>query len=300
MSTLATDLARGCGRATVIRVIATVIGIPVGCVYVFVPLWIMSHYDFQPGVIAVAAVMYLVPIFVTAVGVPVGAALRRKARLDALFVPLGLVGSTYQTSFRQYHGTVQGRQVDVYFYRGPVLEIEVSTALQTRLGVTGEQTDTRFLADLMGRQPLACADTALSDLVVFALDETWARSLLAVPDAVAWLHRLTALNSTFTRQQVILRPGVFQLMLSGNRRLFGFDLSLQQVQIWLDDLLRLVQTAERLPAPQATAQLSSVEKFAQGLRQKDSYLALWVGLGIVLFFLIVAVVVFAVVFAFAA
>lgn len=298
MSTLAKDIARGYGRAAVIWIIVTVIGLPLVCVYVFLPLGFMSAFDFQSWAIAVAAVFYLVPIFVGAVGVPVGAALWRKTRLDALFVPLGLTGRAYQTSFRQYHGIVQERQVDVYFYRGPMLEIEVSTTLQTRLGVTGQQADTRFFANLAGRQPLVFADPALNDLIIFALDETWARSLVAVPDAVELLHRLTVLNSTFTRQQVILRPGTFQLMLSGNRRLFGFDVSPQQVRGWLDDLLRLAQTAEHLPAPQVTTQLTSAEQFAQSLRQRNPYLALWVGLGIALFFLIAAVVIFAAVFAF--
>jgi hypothetical protein len=296
MSTLAKDFARGYGRAAVIRVIAMVIGFPLACIYVSVSLWLISTFDFQSWATAVAAVLCLVPIFVGAVGVPAGAALWRRTKLDALFVPLGLTGRTYQTSFRQYHGTVQGRQVDVYFYRGPVLEIEVSTTLQTRLGVTGQQADTRFFANLVDRQPLVFADPALSDLTIFALDETWARSLLAVPDAVELLHRLIALNSTFTRQQVILRPGTFQLMLSGNQRLFGFDVSPQQVRMWLDDLLRLVQTAEPLPVPQVTAQLTSTEQFAQRLRQRNPYMALWAGLGIALFFLIAAVAIFAAIF----
>jgi hypothetical protein len=231
---------------------------------------------------------------------PVGVVLWRKAGLDGLFVPLGLTGKAYQTQFRQYHGEVQGRQVDVYFHRGPVLEIEVNTTIQTRLGVTDRQSDTRFFASLMGRQPLVFDDPSLDNLTVFAADETWARSLLAFPEAVELLRRLTSLGSSiFTRQQVVLRPGTFALMLSGNRRLFKLDLSPQQVQAWLDDLLNLVQTTERLPTPQVTAELTSAEQSILKLRQRNPYLALWVGLGFALFFLIATVVITAAVFLFA-
>jgi hypothetical protein len=300
MSNLAKDIARGYGRALVIRVIATAIGLPLGCIYVFAPLWLLFTFDFQIWALAVAAVLWLGPMLVGGVVFPAGVVLQRKAKLDGLFVPLGLTGRAYQTRFRQYHGDVQGRQVDVYFQRGPVLEIEVNTTLQTHLGITDRQSDTQFFASLMGRHPLVFDDPALGDLTVFAADEAWARSLLAIPDAVELLLRLTSSGSSvFTRQQVILRPGTLGLTLSGNRRLFRLDLSPQQVRAWLDDLVHLVQAAERLPAPQVTAELTSAEQSILKLRQRNPYLALWVGLGFVLFFLIAAVVILAAVFLFA-
>jgi hypothetical protein len=236
------------------------------------------------------------PAVIGGVVVPLAVVLRRRARLDALFVPLGLLGGAYQTRFRQYHGEVEGRQVDVYFARGPVLEIEAGTSLQTRLGVTDGKSDARFLAGLMGRRPLEGAG-APDDLTLFAADEAWAGSLLADPDVADLLRRLTALGSSlFTRQQVVLRPGTFALKLSGNRRLFKLDLAPQQVRAWLDDLLSLVQAAERLPAPQVTDELTAGERSMAKLRRRNPYLALWVGLGFVAFFLVAAVVITGAVF----
>ena len=55
----------------------------------------------------------------------------------------------------------------------------------------------------------------------------------------------------------------------------------------------------RLGAPQVTAELTSAEQSIQKLRQRNPYLALWVGLGFALFFLIAAVVISAAVFLFA-
>jgi hypothetical protein len=300
LSTLTQDLARGCGRSLVIRVIATVIGLPLACILIFVPLWLLMQFDFQPWTLVVVALMWLVPMFLGIVVFPLGVVLQRKANFDALFQPLGLSGRAYQTFFRQYHGRMDARQVDVYFYRGPILEIEASTSLHTRLGVASSSTDTAFFAGLLGKQPLDFDDPALEDLTVFADDQNWVRALLAHPETLQLLRRLTALGSSlFTRQQVILRPGAFRLMLSGNRRLFRIDLTPPQVRVWLDDLLRLAQIAEALPAPSVTSELTAPERSLLKIRKQNPYLALWVGLGLIVFFLIAAAFIFAAVFLFA-
>jgi hypothetical protein len=291
MSTITGDAARGCGRALVLRLLITLFVLPLACVLVIGPVWFMSAFDFAPWTIVLSVALFLVVFTSVGVGIPVVMVLRRKAQLDRLFEPLGLEGSTYQTFFRQYHGTMHERQVDVYLFRGPVLELEVRTPLQTRLGVTGPQADTRFLARLMGREPLVLDDPALADLIVFALDETWARALLDDPRAVDLLRRLVRLDSIFTRQQVILRPGALQLVLSGNRRLFGLDLAPTQVRAWLDGLLELVRIAESLPAPQETAESSPAERLAGRIRRQNPYLTLWIGVGTFLFFIAMTAVI---------
>jgi hypothetical protein len=300
MATLAKDLSRGCVGALVIRIIAIVIGLPLGCIYIFGPIWFLYNNDFPIWGLVVTAALWLGPMLIGGVVIPTGIVLRRNARLDALFAPLGLTGKAYQTRFRQYHGMVRGRQVDVYFYRGPVLEIEVSTSVQTRMGVTDRKSDTQFFGHLMGQQPLESYNPTLENLTVYAKDETWALSLLDIPDVSKTLTQLTSLGSSiFTRQQMVLRPGTLRLMLSGNRRLFRLDLSPQQVRDWLDDLLQFAETAEGQTAPQVTDELNAAEHGMLKLRQKNPLLELWVGLGIVLFFLIAAVVITAAVFIFA-
>ena len=279
MSTFAKDLARGCGRSVTFQIIAMVVGLPLSCLFVFVPLIFLSAMAYQPWAIVVAALMWFVPFVALIVGIPAVVVWRRNARLDPIFTPLGLEPDVYMTFFRQYHGTARGRQVDVYFYRGPVLEIEVDTALQARLGVTGPQADTRAFAGLVGRQPLALDDPALRDLTVFAPDAAWARALLSDPRVVGLLRRLIDVEgSNFTRHQVILRPGTLKLMLSGNRKLLGFEVLPEQGQAWLDDLLRLVEQFEAGPAPQETAQLSALEQRFQERRGRNRYLTLWVAL----------------------
>jgi hypothetical protein len=288
MSTIGKDIARGCGRATVIRIIAVAIGLPLGCALIGLLLLLTNALASTPWLLAIAVLATLLVFtvaIVAAIAIPV---YLRKQRLDAVFEPLGLTGGTYNTFFRQYHGTVQDQQVDVYLSRGPLLEMETSTSLQTRLGVTGAHGDTRFLAGLAGKQPLSLSSPDLQDLTVFAPDEDWARSLLDNEHAAELLRQLIAQTDSWTRQQIVLRPGTFKLMLSGSTRLFGFDLTPEQVGQHLGDLLRLARIAERLPSPHVTAELTSAEELANRVRKANPYLALWTGLGTLVGLLVIS------------
>nr|MDA3936724.1 hypothetical protein [Actinomycetota bacterium] len=156
-----------------------------------------------------------------------------------------------------------------------------------------------FFAELAGKTPLALAAPELAASTVFAADEAWTRALLADPTAVSAIRRLTSLGSTvFTRQQVILRPGALVLMLSGNRKLFGIDITAEQARLWVDDLMRVLQIAEAMAAPQVTAELSSAEQMAFKLRNRNPYFELWVGLGTFGFFMVAAAIIFVAVFLF--
>jgi hypothetical protein len=72
------------------------------------------------------ALFILVPLAALAFLVPLGAMLayagwvftQRRRQLDAAFSPLGLAGSGLNLTGRQYHGTLQGRRVDVYYTPG--------------------------------------------------------------------------------------------------------------------------------------------------------------------------------------
>jgi len=289
MSTMGRDLARGCGRSAVVQVIAWVIGLPLGCLIVGGNLWAVNTFYDRPLIIGLVLAVSLIIIFGGSIGVILVSVIRRKAQFDAVFEALGLGGEVYQTFFRQYHGTVQGRSVAVYFYRGPVLEIEVGVTRQAH-------ADTRFLSGLMQHTPLVLDDPAVAELMVYAPEEVWTRELLARPHVVDALLRLTALTGIFTRQQVILSPGTWKLMCSGSRRLFGIELSVDQVRGWLDDLFTIADAAESGPSPRVVAELTSVERFARQSRRKTKYLALWAALGTVVFFIIVSVIVAVIVF----
>lgn len=259
---------RGYLRATIIGVIAAAVVIPLGCVLIFIPMGIAVRGEGTTGtiVLAISSTLFLL---ITVGGALLVAALiisRRVRWLDRLFTPLGLSGSMYQLYFRQYQGVLQGRRVRVRFRRGPTLELYASTSLQTRLSIATRDTAGLAIAHMFNREPLALDDPTLGDLSVFALDEKWARTLLANPEARAALRRLIDNDNSFVLRQVYLRPGEFCLYLYGSRQLWGIEIAPAQARQWLDDLLTLARVAESVPPPQITAQASSLELAARSGR----------------------------------
>jgi len=251
------------GRAFVLALLALAIVLPLGCAFVFIPLWLVTELDASIWVLIVSASLYVLILNGGVVVAAIWILRRRKRRLDAAFEPLGLEGERYMLTGRQYRGTVEGRQVRVLFYRGPMLELHLETPLQSRFGVAETGSTTPALARLLGREPLHLDDPALSELRVYALDEGWARSLLAEADATRLIRRLLNDASWALVRQVVLAPGSFRLRLYHSKRLFNYGITPEDAQQWLDDLLALARISERLPAPTVTAEESPAERLAR-------------------------------------
>jgi hypothetical protein len=277
MSEMAKGLSRGCLRASVIRIFAVIIVIPLWCALIFVPLTVVTRNpDASIWWLIVPAVLFLIVTVGGGCAVVIWVIWRRNRQLDAAFTPLDLTGQMYHMLHRQYHGMLAGRQVGAYFTRGPLLELEVGTLLQTRFGMSRDDVDTATFARLFNRQPMSLADPALDGLLVFPLDEDWMRELLAVPEAQDLLRRLVSFEGAYVRRHVLLRPGALTLQLYGSRRLLDFKANVEPAQVrqWFDDLLALASIAESLRAPQQTAEETSVERFARSMRRPAA--TLWI------------------------
>lgn len=238
------DTARSC----LLGLIAPAIVLPLGCVCIVIPLWLVTEFDASIWVLIVSSILYFLVLVGGGIGATVGVLLRRKRRLDAAFTPLGLTGGRHMLTGRQYQGVVDGRRVSARFYRGPTLEVRLGTPLRTHFGVAEEGATTLPLARLAGRQPLELEAPGLSGLHVFARDEGWARSLLADPEARTRIRQLmNAAEDWALVRQVILEPGVFCLRLYRSRRLFKYEIRPEDVRQWLDDLQALARIAESAP-----------------------------------------------------
>ena len=121
-------------RGLVISLISVLVVVPLTCLLIFIPLGVVSRSDASIWVLIVPAGLYLLIMLGGTWGAVGWSLYRRKRWLDSVFAPLGLTGSAYTISGRQYQGVVQGREVTVRFYRGPTLDLYVSTPLQTRFG----------------------------------------------------------------------------------------------------------------------------------------------------------------------
>ena len=268
-------------RGMVIGLLSIVIVVPLGCVLIFIPLWLVTQSDASIWVLILPACLFLLILFGGGFGALAWTLHRRKRWLDSLFTPWGLEGSRYMVSGRQYRGTwtsverprtlaerprilakrpTQDREIIARFYRGPTLDLYVGTPLQTRLGVGEKSHASLALAGMLNRQHLVLDDPDLDAWSVFALDDEWARSLLANPAAKSLLQRLMRAGESWSlMRQVYLQPGMFHLRLYRNKNLFRYDIEPEEAREWLNDLLALARIAEGLPTPRVTAEESGAE-----------------------------------------
>ena len=94
MSTLAKDYVRGCGRAMVIRIIAVAVVVPLGCVTVLIPLWLVNSLGLDNWVLIVGAAAYLLILFGGGAAYAVGGAAWLALGSLYLFVFWSLSGQT--------------------------------------------------------------------------------------------------------------------------------------------------------------------------------------------------------------
>jgi hypothetical protein len=261
-------------RSLVIYLIAGLIGIPCMCLLVFLPLWYVNEQNLSGWYLIIPFGLFLFFLFGGGFGSLAGVTMWRKRQLDALFTPLGLQGSAYATFFRQYHGDFGERQARAYFSRGPMVEIEVSTNLKTRLGIIHTNAETNLLASAFGQPPIDLGNATLSDLAVFASDADWAQQLLSQAQAAGLLRQLIGFEGSFNRRYLVLRPGWLSLNLFGSRRLidFNFDLAPQQASQFLNILSRLASLAESLPAPSTSKEATALEQTAEKVKNRNPYL----------------------------
>jgi hypothetical protein len=251
MSKLFGAITKDYARSLIITLVSAAIVIPLFCVLIIIPLWFAN----RPGTDSTTALWVMIVPAVCFLFIVIGGAwgtlfftLRRRAkRYDEILTPLGLSGRTYILTGRQYHGTVQGRQVEAYFYRGPALDLRVSTSLRIRLSIANADMVSLSLARAFGRTPLSLGDPGLNGLTVFTRDEEWTRSLLANPEVQTLLRQLILNDSPFLMRQVHLEPGKLRLYLYRSRGLFKLSVTSEQIRQWLDALLSLARIAESLP-----------------------------------------------------
>lgn len=252
----------GCGLSLLLRLGVTLalLGVIFGCMLVIVILPPPAGMT-REQLAAIALALAVPAVVGLALVVAVGMVVVRGRQLDALFAPLDLAGGMLGLNGRQYHGTVNGRRVDAYFYRGPTLELYLSTPLQTRLTVGRRDRLGQALAGLAGRTALALDDVLLEALAVYPLDEAWARGLLNDARVRDLLLRLTDTETPdagpFEIRHLVLQPDALLLRLS-YVRLGG--LTAEALRGWLNDLAALLRVLEAAPPPSATATASPLER----------------------------------------
>jgi hypothetical protein len=126
---------------------------------------------------------------------------------------------------------------------------------------------------------LPTTNPELEDMVIYAHEERWGQELIKQPESSAVLRRLIFGESKFLMHQVHLSPESFLFRMYRSKGMFDFQFSAAEVQAWFNDLVRLAEIAESIPAPQEAVEASRLE---QGARSGEAAKwGLWIGVGIV-------------------
>jgi hypothetical protein len=250
------------------------------CCLVLLPTVILPFYDTiaaggneDTTRLVLVGIGLLALFFLLAVPVIIALVLiwRRARALDAVFTPLGLTGRSYMLYGRHYQGQFAGREVDIYIYRGPTVEIRLRATPQTRIQVMAKGSLPASVAGAFSKQPLALNNPALEAFAIYPVDEPWTRALLAEAPASQALQVLMTVGASWAIFRTVeLQPGEVLLHLNRSRQSFFSGLELGSVHAWLESLQTLAQTAESLPAPQVTAPPTGVTR--QSREQLNKFL----------------------------
>jgi len=264
MVKLLRTLANDSLRWLLVLALSVLVVCPLSIIFLFIPLWWYNNHPSNEWVLIVPVSFFALLLLA---GGPAAILLvnkRRKKWLDGVFTPLGLVGKPYLFNWWEYTGGMEGREVNIRFYRGPTLDISVRTGLQTRWGITQADQPGLYLASMANRQPVQLAHSALRNLRVFAIDEPWTKMVLDSQEAGTLLLRLLGAGESWALlRHVILLPGYMRLTLYRTKNLFEYSFTTAEVRQWLEDLSALARLAESFPPPTVTAGETRVEAAAR-------------------------------------
>jgi hypothetical protein len=252
-------------RRLLVGCISTLVSIPVMCVCLFVLFSIVlpamdalarsgdgntAAFVLVGGGLVVFFVMLVIPV-----GILLVTLIQRARALDAIFTTsLGLTGSQYLLSGRHYQGQLGGREVDVYIYRGPTIELRLKTGVLTRAQFFHSDSIPVGVAGALNKPPLEPLP-GLDGYAVYSLDESWTRSWLADERALEAVRTLMSLGAEWAVfRSLELQPGEVVFHLYRSRNLFVSSIPLGAAREWLAALERLAQSAEVQPAPTITAE----------------------------------------------
>lgn len=259
-------------RRWLLSCLSTLVGIPVICCCVFlltnVLLPVMDNLARNEDENAILYVLLAVGLggFLFLLVIPIAILLvvlkLRTRSLDAIFTPLGLTGSSYLLQGRHYQGQLAGREVDVYIYRGPTIELRMKTRILTRAQFFRGDSIPVAVARAFNKQPLESLP-GLDGYFVYPLDEAWTRRWLTDERTLEAVRTLMNLGAEWVIfRKIELQPGEVLLHLYRSRKMFFSFIPLDAVREWFSALEILAQSAEEQPVP-----LETDKPFYADLRQ---------------------------------
>lgn len=206
---------------------------------------------------------------------------RRANMLDSIFLPLGLQGAMYMMVGRHYWGDINGRAVDVYIYRGPTMEIRISSRGRARVQILPGDSLPVQISGVLNKHPMQTNAAQMAGYAIYADDEAWAQQLLAQPGLPDILQSLISGHADWAIfRHVEIQPGEVLLYLHRSKQMFVKANQFTAVQAWIGSLTALAETLEALPDPAIPAE--PIHGISREERQKRSKFLLVAVLGILI------------------
>ncbi len=266
---------RGMAKSLIVSLVAPLIAL------VLFAVAAAASTAFEPGSVERAAAFGVAMILLMSafVAAALSFAARRTRVLDEAFRALGITPSGALLNIREFHGALNGRQLDAMFARrGPLLEMNVATLLHTELAVGTRTALGAVVRSVINAQELPMADPAFANYVVSANDPEWARAALQYApfrDAV-----LRAVSDPTGRELRVfaLRPGAVKL----TRHFFEPDAMPAQIAAMAQHLEAIARLVEQLPSPARHVALSAIEQRARTGPSRTAGLMVMVMVGVLI------------------
>ncbi|MBC8330476.1 MAG: hypothetical protein H8E28_00695 [Anaerolineae bacterium] len=205
---------------------------------------------------------------------------QRAAHLDEVFAPWGLQGSAFLQSGRQYHGKIRGRQAEIYFRRGPNLEINLAAPLNTQAAVVFKSEIGKLSTSLGDYEYLEFNNPLFHNLSLYALDANWMNHILADDLARKAIRELMRVSGAYQLRQILVLPDGLKLTI---RRVGTEEITSDNMNTWIDELFVLLNTLESAPGPQEITVMMPIEPVSnQNDRNSLAWLAAGVGCNVLL------------------
>lgn len=204
---------------------------------------------------------------------------QRVAYLDEVFAPWGLTGAAFLQNGRQYHGKIFGRRAEIYFHRGPTLEINLAASLNTRAVVVFKSEIGKLSASLGNYENLALNDPLFHNLSIYAQDANWMNNILRDSPARRAIRQLMRVTGAYELRQIRVHPQGLKLTL---RRIGMHQIQRENVETWLDDLRVLLEAIIAAPSPQEITMAIPLEMESQSDRNSLAWLGAGVGCNVLL------------------
>lgn len=209
-------------------IVATVVALP----------WLPRDIQRWSGL---AALVFWVGTTIPAVLVAVFAqAVLRNRRLDGIFAAYGR-GRATSTVGRGWATAIDGREVNLWFSKGPQLEIYVSCLPRTNAGIGSDHALAGAVLRASGKARIDVAD----GLVATGEDPAWVQAFASDPAVLDAVPALLSPDHALIRSLVV-QPDAVKLTL---RRFPMATLTAEGVARQVDALLTLAEVADRLPPP---------------------------------------------------